>query len=68
MFSATAAMPKLELQFMVHSARVMVNLPDRGNCWFFVTPTDRVEDLVSALQKEDSMVKSLEIMTGNSST
>ena len=50
---------------MVHSARVRVNLPDRGLCWFFITPEDRVEDFATALKTEDNLVVSLEVMTGN---
>ena len=47
-------------------ARVKINLPTQGESWFFIDPTQTVQDFIKEVQGEDSNINSLEIMTGSS--
>ena len=60
--------PTVPLQYMVHMARVKINLPERGDCWFFIDPRDKVEDFVSQVKTEDPQVKSVEVLSGGALT
>ena len=68
MFAAKAMqdyIPTMEMQYMMSSARVMVNLPERGKCWFFVNSDDRIEDFQNAVKSEDSQVENIEVLFGS---
>ena len=56
--------PTMQLQYMVHTARVKVNLPQRGQCWFFIEPEDKVQAFVDNVKAEDDKLTSVEILAG----
>ena len=45
-------------------ARVKVNLPAQGDCWFFIDPRDKVSDFIANVKEEDAMINKLEVLTG----
>ena len=52
---------------MVNSARVRVNLPDNGDCWFFIQPEDSIDEFCAKVKAEDPMINTLEVLKGKSS-
>ena len=56
--------PTMELQYMVHTARVKVNLPQAGQCWFFINPQDTVSQIVDSIKSEDTKISTAEVLTG----
>ena len=49
---------------MVHTARVKVNLPQAGQCWFFINPQDTVSQIVDSIKSEDNKISTAEVLTG----
>ena len=45
-------------------ARVKVSLPHEGDCWFFISPQDKVSDFVTAVKEEDPLINSVEVLSG----
>ena len=62
--AAEAAVPGMQVQHMVDSARVKINLPEQGDCWFFIQPEDSVMDFCARVQSEDPLISSLEVLQG----
>ena len=52
---------------MVNSARVRVNLPENGDCWFFIQPEDSIDEFCAKVKAEDPLINSLEVLKGKSS-
>lgn len=56
--------PSMQLQYMVHMARVKVHLPATGDCWFFISPQLSVKDFLNEIKEEDNQIETLEILAG----
>lgn len=56
----------MPLQYMIHNARVKINLPQHGESWFFIDPKYTVQQFLHEVQSEDKdAIASLEILRGN---
>ena len=53
--------PTIKTQHMMQMARVEVHLPQMGNCWFFVRPDENVAKFRDEVNKEDQLVKTVEL-------
>ena len=57
----STAVPTIKTQHMMEMARVEVFLPQMGNCWFFVKPDENVAKFRDEVNKEDELVKTVEL-------
>ena len=53
---------KLQVQYFVQSARLLVRLPQDGEKWFYITPHCRVGKLIDDITQEDETVNSVQIL------
>ena len=54
----------IQTSFHPGSAQVLINLPTKGNVWFFLTQEDTVEKFASSCRVEDSEVENVIISKG----
>ena len=55
--------PTIQLKYMVHNAKVKINLPNQGECWFFIDPVHTVGDFTTEVKLEDQdAISSLKIL------
>ena len=57
----------MQLQYMVNMARVKINLPERGDSWFFIDQDATVKDFAKLVKQEDSKISNLEFVSGKPS-
>ena len=58
----------MQLQYMVNMARVKINLPGRGDSWFFIDQDATVHDFSKLVKQEDPDISNLEIVSGKPSS
>ena len=63
-----ARTPIMQLQYMVNMARVKINLPGRGDSWFFIDQDATVRDFSKLVKEEDPEISNLEIVSGKPSS
>ena len=59
-----ARTPIMQLQYMVNMARVKINLPGRGDSWFFIDHEATVNDFTKTVKQEDPEISNLELVSG----
>ena len=59
-----ARTPIMQLQYMVNMARVKINLPGRGDSWFFIEREATVNEFTKIVKQEDPEISNLEFVSG----